>query len=168
MISFIFKIIFWAFCQYEDAMMSQKEVKQSLEKEYWENEIKKDDWGWIINEDDWIDYFNNKTTHYDFLKADYYDIKFINHEDKGFVFLKEYTKSNKIYIHFAFVALEYRKQGILKTMINDIKNKYETYTISLESADNLTDKVWERLEFRCMERKKKRTLNKYIYKEKND
>lgn len=136
-------------------------------KQYWEEEVEKDDWEWIKDEEDWEDYFNNK-------ENDTHDIKFINYENKGFVLIKDYTKSYgwyhlsncRIHIHFAFVCLKHRKKGILKKMIDDIKIKYNNNSISLESVNEFTDKVWERLDFKC--HTKRKTLSDYLYKEKMD
>lgn len=155
------------FSSFIDSRIKITMKKELTGREFWEREVIKDDWGWIIDQEEWLEYFNK-------MENDSYDIKFINYENKGFVLLLDFTKSNdwynlpncRIHIHFAFVCLEHRKNGILKKMITDIKKRYNNYSISLESANIFSDKVWERLDFHCSEKKKKKTLNNYLYKQK--
>ena len=126
-------------------------------KQYWEDILAKDQENWVIYEIYWIEYWN-KT------KSNDYKIKLITHENKGFIILLEY-KYYENYIFFAYVAKQFRKQGVLKELMKKLKKDYKELT--LNSIDKYTDIVWEKVGFKLVkERKNINHCSKYKYSNK--
>ena len=105
----------------------------------YEKILKESNENWFIYEDDWINYWD-----YNSKKIDA-----IFHEDKGFVFIN--TSYENPYIVFAFTNKKYRKQGIMKILMDKVFKKYKNKTLTPSSLDETTDIVWEKIGFTCVE-----------------
>jgi predicted acetyltransferase len=108
---------------------------------YWERLLEEHGENWLIYDKYWYDVWdNNKNVN---LIAD--------NDNKGFVLLYNFVHLNTQHIVFAFVAKKFRKQGVLRNIMNNIFSKYNK--LSLSSLDEHTDKIWERFGFKCIEKR---------------
>ena len=119
----------------------------------WIDKLEKDHENWILYDSDWIRYWKYKDPQFEFM----------NYNNKGFIFLQHCDKMKyndcNLYLSFAYVHSECRKQGILKKMMNMINEKYPYKRIYLNSYDSNTDKIWKKVGFELYLETKKGICN---------
>lgn len=108
-----------------------------MDRKIIEKRLKEDNENWLIYDKNWINYWekDQRIT----------GIKIINIENKSFI-LYEKINEKEIFILFAYVYSNNRKQGLLSNMLLKLKNNK---IIKLGSLDETTDKVWIKCGFEC-------------------
>ena len=121
--------------------------------EYWNAQLKNDDEIYLLEMRAWNNYWNN-------IKSEKYDLDVITYGNKGFLFIRDSRKTDQyiiskkanIHLTFAYVPPQYRGQGVLKNLMKLFSEKYPEENIDLHSRDEITNTIWEKFGFYCINR----------------